>query len=305
MKPEDEKTATPDPEIVDIDEVISIARHPGVPITVTDLAAMKEQGKQIIAFRLEILSTLRAGSIRATNSEDWLLFRADVNGVEVITGYLQDKGCARIVPVWGINIAPTSEFILEIDGEDFSYSIEGYGTSAVTGSRTEKHTGIRYSTEDFCKDIPLKMKKKAYVKLAARANLDGHIVRELTGLEGVPVSELTEAWKGTGKTIERCARGRGFGSGNSRFGGGVTSGIDDADIPNCAVCAAMKPPVIKKLVLRKGSNGREDFFGCANYAKHPEGKSGTIPLSTLQKQVEDRKAATAKTEAPREPGDEG
>ncbi len=131
------------------------------------------------------------------------------------------------------------------------------------------------------------------MKLAARANLDGHIVREIAGLEGVPDLELLEAWKGTAKTIERCAKGRGFGSGDSRFGGADKEGIEPGDIPNCEICESMKPQKLVRLVLRNGQGGREAFFGCPEYTKHPAGsKGGTIPLSILKKQIADRKAAS-------------
>lgn len=179
-----------------------------------------------------------------TDPEDWLLFRSEDGRV---TAYLQDCGCERIRPLWGIDIHPTKTEKIDQDKQEYMVVVTGDAVSNVTKKVVEGLEGARCSTDDFCR-YKNGAQKLLSVRKAARANLDGGCVRELTGLSSVPMEELNEAWKGTTKTSDHCRLGRGFGSKAERQN--VAVSYDGKEAPKCPKCgAAMR--------LKKGSTKKE------------------------------------------------
>jgi len=257
-----------DPEVLEREEAQALAlRHPGIPTTLAELALRKGEATEIIEARIRVLETARMASIRATHPEDWLLFKAkDEQGGQVV-GYLQDSGCERVRDIFGISIENVSvpEKIPGADPGVFHYLVRGDGRCSLTTQLIEGIEGGRSSTEDFCKDKTGAALELA-VRKAARANLDGQIVRELAGLAGVPIAELEAAWTGTHKKVERCRRGRGFGSGDERLGA-VRQGEPDVTPPTCPHC---RPAHSVKLKYRAAKGDRKAFYGCPHYETHPQ-----------------------------------
>lgn len=262
-----------DPEILDREETALEVRHPGIPTTLNELALRKGEATEIIEARIRVLETARMAGIRATHPEDWLLFKApDEQGGQVV-GYLQDSGCERVRDIFGISISNVSqpEKIPGTSPGEFHYLVRGDGRCTLTAQAIEGIEGGRSSTEDFCRDKTGAALELA-VRKAARANLDGQIVRELAGLAGVPIAELEAAWTGTHKKVERCRHGRGFGTKEERSGG------NRADVPNlvppkCGVCGATA-------VYRTSARG--GFFGCPDYKKH-ESQRWSIDVKEWEK----------------------
>lgn len=278
-----------DAEILEPDDnqaLVRQIRNPGVPVTLDELAAQREQAMQILDARIEILETARLRAIRMSHPEDWVLFRSPDGRV---TGFLQDSGCERVRDILGISIFDVGqpEKVAASDGQSFAIIITGRGRSALTRQRIDAVEGIRESTEDFCKSLK-GVKQELRVRQAARANLDGKIVRELAGLGNVPMQELDRAWTGTEKKSEHCRKGRGFGSAEERLGA-TREGVPDVPPPTCPFCAPVNGQPVK-LVYREGKNGRESFFGCPNFSKHPEQKAIVNATEWVAKQ---QKAAPA------------
>lgn len=236
-------TTATEPQTVDgevIENQALVLQHPAAPATLEQIAALGDGAKEIVRARIQVLQTLRKASIQATSPEDWLLFHAvdRRNGQERTVGYLQDAGCDRVASLWGIEVfgIEKPERIMANDGTaHFMYLIRGSGRCSITGQTVEQMEGGRSSSDDFCKDekgtaLELKVRK------AARANLDGNIVRELTGLKSVPLNELQRAWEGTTKDWNRCVKGRGYGSGKPEA---VDNGqsVSTGPAPNCPVCS--------------------------------------------------------------------
>jgi len=257
-----------DPEVVDDGPNALQLRNPSAPVTLIDLAARKGEAIEIIDARVQVLNTARTHAIRMTHPEDWVLFKTKD---ERITGYLEDAGCERVRPIFGISIfdVQTPEKIVSSDGKSFAIIIRGRGRSGLTLDELDAVEGIRESTEDFCKDLT-GIKQELRVRQAARASLDGRIVRELTGLGSVPIEELAQAWTGTRKKTEHCRRGRGFGTQDERHGG-TRAGAPDVEPPKCGVCGTVA-------AIRKGQDGKPDWYGCPNYANHPSGKKWSIEV---------------------------
>lgn len=242
-------------------------RKPSVPITLSELAVLKGEAAEILEARIRVLETARKAGIRATHPTDWVLFKAADDQGGQIVGYLQDSGCERVRDIFGISISNVSapEKIAGADPGQFHYVVRGDGHCTLTAQMTEGIEGGRSSTEDFCKDKTGAALELA-VRKAARANLDGQIVRELAGLAAVPIAELEAAWTGTHKGVADCRRGRGFGSRSERLGATATrGGAPDVEPPICPHCGT-------KGVYRPARDGRAAFFGCPNYEKHRDKK---------------------------------
>ena len=250
--------ATIDGEIVNQSEALDI-RHPAAPATLEQISALGDGGNEIVRARVQVLQTLRKASIQATSPEDWLLFHAvdRRTGQERTIGYLQDAGCDRVASLWGIEIfgIEKPERVMANDGTPaFMYLIRGSGRCSITGQTVEQMEGGRSSSDDFCKDekgtaLELKVRK------AARANLDGNIVRELTGLKSVAISELQAAWEGSKKHSDNCVKARGFGS--AQGAGTVDASKVDTStpVPDCPTCSG---PMWDNRV-RKQSPNSPDF----------------------------------------------
>lgn len=268
-----------------------VLRRPDVPITLAQLAALKGEAVEVIQARVQIIETLWRASIRLTSPEDWVLYKAPDEAGGQIVAYCEDAGCERFRKLWGITIYNLGkpEKIVGTDPGDFIYEISADGRCAITGEIVEQMTGARSSTDDYAKGATgAALERK--VKVAARANLDGGIVRELAGMKSVPVQELESAWKGTPKTIDRCRKGRGFGTRDERLGGGERPDVDVVP-PPCPVCG-------KPMQLRKGSKGF--FYSCGDYRAHGR-DARTVDLETWKQNPASRKPAPAATPAPAPP----
>lgn len=226
---------TIDPEVIKESTALETTR-PALPVTVEELANLPEGvGLEKIQNRIKIVDALRRASIALTFPQDWLLFRTPDGAV---TAFCQDSGCKRFWQIWGIEIQPTGEAerITDEKTEDFAYKVTGNGLCRATGLFVEGIEGVRYSTEDFCKDLP-DLKKEVRVKQAAIANRDGNIIRALAGMKSVSLELLEQVWAGSGKTVDKCSRGKGFGSKHDRAGVGTQStSAPAAEAPVCAGC---------------------------------------------------------------------
>lgn len=207
-------------------------RHPGVPATVDQIAALGADGIKIVKARHQVLDSLRAASILMTYPEDWLLFRGRDGEIKC---YLQDAGCDRIAPLWGIevfDIQPPER--LPGPGDQFCWIQIGSGRCAMTNQVVERMEGMRDSTDDIAKNYS-GVKKEYIVRKSARANLDGSILRELSGFKTVPLAELVKVapdrdWEGRG------SKGKGFGSSGDRAADRQGEVDMSSPVPPCAKC---------------------------------------------------------------------
>jgi len=277
-----------------------LVRSPAIPTTIEELAALDE-GPDIVEAKTLILKSFRLASIKATNPQDWLLFKAvdPSGGSERITGFLSDQGCQRIRPLWGIDITPTSEFekITAEDGE-FAYLIRGDGFCSTTNRKVTDVEGLRYSTDRFLDGLTAIMKEMR-VRQAARANLDGTITRKLTGMGNIAAEELEEAWAGTWKKLDLCARGKGYGTGKERAGD-ADSKAPSGKGPLCEHEKCGKP---MKFWAAKGD--MVAAYKCPEFKWDSTTRTSNghsrITLAEYQKQ----QAAAAKADGEKEAGAEG
>lgn len=233
--------------------------------TITELATLKGEAQDVIHARVQIITTLRLASIRATHPEDWVLFKAKEEHGGQIVGYLQDAGCDRVRDLWGIEVFDVGkpEKITGSEPGVFHYLISGSGRCRLTRQVLESIEGGRSSSDDFVKG-KTGVELDLLIRKAARANLDGNVTRELAGMKSVPLGELEAAWKGTSKRIEQCRKGRGFGSADERVGASRAQ-EPNVEPPICPHCGTTG-------VYRPAKGDRKPFYGCPNYTKHPNRK---------------------------------
>ena len=288
-------------DLVPADHALTL-RDPGVLTTIDELQTLRGAALEVLDARSAIVETARRRAIRMTHPEDWVLFKSPDGR---ITAYLQDAGCDRVRDVLGIEVFSVSkpEKIMTIDGGAFMYLITGSGRSRLTIQTVEAIEGGRSSGDDFCKG-KTGAELELLVRKAARANLDGNITRELTGLKSVPIGELIACWEGTGKLAEHCRKGRGFGTGDERHGA-RREGVPDVEPPTCPVCKAPDGTPLP-LVYRAAKGERKAFYGCPQFERHPSRRVGVDADEWLAKAAK-RPAAPAGGEpiTEREPGADG
>ena len=285
-----------EPEIVEEEQALDL-RRPDAPMTVEEIAALgEEQALAIINSRVQIIRTLRAESIRQTRPQDWLLFK-DVNTGRVI-GYLQDAGCQRIAPLWGVEVRNITSPKRENseDGKSYAFTIMGDGFCSITQRSMLNIEGTRYSTEKYAEQHPEGIQREMAVKKAARANLEGTIVRGLTGLKNVPLQDLITA-SGIEKFEAMAAKGRGYGSQAQRQGAEVqeSSDIKAGFEPRCGTCNA----VMKYVAAGTTQQGKpyDAFWSC-------QSREHKYTLKHVQA-VAEAKARETEANQGREPGAEG
>ena len=232
------------------------------PQSIHDIAALKgDEAIRIIETKDMILRRIRALSLRLTSPNDWVLFRTRDGEVY---GYVTEAGCQRFRQLWGIEINNVSDPRVEQESDgEFSVTLTGDGYCNLTRLGVTGIIGQRGSREDFVK-YEKGTKLQSLVKKAARANLDGNITRELCGLKNVPEAEIKEAWKDTGKTTDRCAKGKGFGTQAEREGAEVQTGPDGVKPPACPKCGT-EPMRFRPAGKKKNGDSYSAFWGCFNF----------------------------------------
>lgn len=258
-------------------------RSPSVPITIAELAALREEtAVSIITARNRTLQTMVAYAIGLTHPADWTAYKAPDGAIRC---YLGDDGCARVRPFFGISIFNVSApmRIDEADGS-FMYFVTCDARCALTGQSVEQIEGGRSSTEKFC-DGKTGAELHRLVRKAARANANGTATRELAGLESFPMDAIARHWHGTGKSVDDITKGRGFGTQAERFGGNPERGAPDVPPPTCGVCGA---------VGRFISGARGGFYGCPDLNKHRDRKWTQDAKAWEAKVLADRAKADAR-----------
>jgi hypothetical protein len=264
--------ADDDPDFRDVvdsrDPVAATAlelRRPDVPITLDQLAAHRDTAIAILTTRNQLWETAWLAALRRTAPPDWVLFRARTEDGGQIVGYLEDAGCDRVRGGMGIEIYNVSDPVKIVnpkDDTDFHYVQTADGFCRLTGERVYRIEGARSSKDDVCRDVT-GTALDILVRKSTRANCDGNVVREF-GFKSVAVEEIARAWAGTGKSTDHCRRGRGFGTRDERIGGRAAN-APNIDPPVCPHCKT-------RGVYRPAKGDRKAFYGCPQYAKHPNQK---------------------------------
>jgi hypothetical protein len=283
-------------------DVTALAPIP-VPRTLDQLAARKAEAAPIIAARVNVLTSVRMWALRACWPQDFVLFKSDDG---LVIAYLEDAGCDRVRPYYGIEIFDVGDPIKTVSPTDpsaYYYTVKASGLCKLTGETLEAVEGGRSSAEEFVKHVADPLQKDLYVRRAARASADGIVVRTLAGLQSVPEEELAAAWTGSGKSVTQCRKGRGFGSKTERLGG-VRESDPNVRPPVCPHCKATGK-------YRPARGDRDAFYGCPNYANHPQQKWIVDAAEWIRQQTPAQPAPGqivppgTNSPAAREPGAEG
>lgn len=208
---------------------------------IMDLVLNEDKALALVKARGTVVRTARQAALALTEPEDWLFFR-DPDGRE--TGYLQDCGCDRARDIFGVEIFNVEKpERMQMDGGAFMYVITGDGRCKLTGQVVESMEGGRSSIDDFIitqKNPPKGPQLELLVRKSARANLDGNITRELTGLKSVPIQEIADSWSDQAKkSVFKARVGRGYGG--EKFPGSSMRGKGSAPAAPAASRPAQEP----------------------------------------------------------------
>lgn len=296
----DTKTETPI-ETVPVDaEPVALAPA-RVPYTLDELAARKREAIEIVTAKYEMLKGVRNWALRALWPQDLVLFRSPDG---LVTAFLEDAGCDRVRPYFGIEIRDVSVPVKTVSPADpnaYYYTVTASGVCKLTGEILEPIEGGRSSTEEFVKHVTDPLQKDLLVRKAARASADGIVVRTLAGLQSIAEEELTAAWTGTTKRVDQCRKGRGYGTTTERLGG-VRESDPNVPPPVCPHCKATAK-------YRPARGNRSAFYGCPNWEKHPQQKFTVDAEEWVAQQSKNKTAAPPPSDetlfGDREPGQEG
>src|SRR5581483_10130686 len=147
------------------------------------------------------------------------------------------------------------------------------------------------------------------VRKNARANLEGNIVRRLTGMSGVTIEELAECWRGTDKDVSHCILGRGYGQGQKPTPRARANDSGDGDFsadppPPCPKCGAETRYVAAG---KKGKFAWKAGWACAAQpsCKSKGVKGAWVDAAEWHQSVTELQPAASAGESQPEPGWEG
>lgn len=184
--------------------------------------ATQSDALEIFTRRIEIAEKARIVAIRRTRPTDWVLSKAKEASIDDSFAMLRSSGAQLVAEVYGIsleNVGPRDARGVfcpdEVHEDDGSSTLRASAVAIcrLNGRQLEIEAS-RNSKEDFTGRGVIKNTSKGVAKSDLRAAtmtlMMTKAVRKLAGMERVPVSDLKQAWAGTGKAIEQCEKGSGF-----------------------------------------------------------------------------------------------
>ncbi|HET6372501.1 MAG TPA: hypothetical protein VFG76_04290 [Candidatus Polarisedimenticolia bacterium] len=216
------------PDVVERDTALAVITRAQEPVLMRWIEQDSDVAIKRVEAMVDILERVRRLSIRATYPTDWVIHvtkDADGNVVREM-GYLQDCGAQRAAKPWGIEVSAPA-----VEREDFpqdgsyAYHMIAEAWCKMTGEKAEV-SGSRWSGDRFFsarEDGPDGKVDPTDVRKAAYANLHGRAVRELAGLNAVPLDKLKDAGLDLDKLV-RIGYAKGAKGGEST---GATVGGND------------------------------------------------------------------------------
>ncbi len=260
------------------------------------LVTIDEQVSRSAADALKRHEELVKSTIKLTYPEDWVLYDV-ADGVKL--GYLQDVGCQRIRAPWGIRFEALNllrDVLEEKIGGDaengIAFTVLIRGLSTLSGQEIDgigyrqSATGLWANAWTNAADNPAERDLiRSDVRKASIANAKGRVVRELTGMNSMPVEVLRAA----GLNVARC-RGVRFegGAKGGRSGGGSGSMASESQcnyIANLAskqkkVAGAPSVAVLKQALVDAGITKKD---ASAAIERLKDVNPGAVSLADLVK----------------------
>lgn len=183
--------------------------------------------------RSALMEALYTAAIARTRPQDWILSKDHLG---TVTAMIASSGARLIAEIYEIeltNLRPLDELgmfapiLTEVGRGAFSLRGACDATSKANG-RTQPIETERRSDEDFTGrtvdgegSLSFNREKKVGswegdVRASVLTGLETKAVRTLCSMSRVPPEELSRAWEGTGKSVDGCRKGQGFGTSNDR-----------------------------------------------------------------------------------------
>lgn len=212
--------------------------------TLLDRLSREESPLKAFLQRKNLLESFWVEAVRMTNPEDWVLNRDREGKLEAM---IAAEGARKVAMVYQIelrDLAPVSDGMFAPVATDLGNDVYSFRGSAVAYSATTGGKQIveieKRSDEDFTGrsvDAAGHLTRgsgqragswQGDLQSAVLTGLMTKAVRQLCAMGRVPVRDLETAWKDTGKKVEDCRKGQGFGSSGERTSTGLAeTGIAD------------------------------------------------------------------------------
>lgn len=210
--------------------------------SIIDQLSALENGAALFEARANLLAQCHRAALSRTSPEDWVLFR-DSDGVA--TAMLRASGAAKIAELYGVVVTeiypanPDGSFRPEQITREGDAQVKGWrcwfdAMSRFNGRFVKRQEVTIWSDEDWTGrsvDNAGRMTKSASsrvgtldsdVRRSLMTRIQTMAVRMLCGMSRVPDGDLAAVWSGTKKTVDRCAKGSGYGNAAERRAAKVT-----------------------------------------------------------------------------------
>jgi hypothetical protein len=249
--------------------------------TLADKLARLEDGLLFLQKRAETFDRAHLLAIRRTEPEHWVLFKDKQGNVNAM---LTAPGAPLVAEVYGIQILnprPLDEagnFKPEKvtgEGQLYGYRAWADARSGLTGRYVQAIEAFRASNEDFTGRSAISstpaIVRDADLRASVFTLLLTKAVRVLGNCTRVPPAMLARAWEGTGKSVDNCRHGSGFGSSSERQTQAITPEALKAEQVKLGneILARVggDTDAAKKLCLEITSNPDKDFRGFDSVAR--------------------------------------
>lgn len=286
-----------------------------------DSLAKNPNGAAIFDQRTKLIESCYLSAIRRTRPQDWVITK---DRQENVTAMLCASGAALVAEVYGIeveNMRPLEKGNFKPERAQLpngQFELRGWcdAYSRVNGRKVYSLSGARRSDEDFTGrsvdgkgNLTVKSDERAGANPSDLASatytlLLTKAVRVLCSMTRVPVSDLEKAWDGTGKKVEQCRAGHGFGSSSGRAASAVAEGDVAAEVAKLKVevlrMAGGDSSAVKKIT--KEITSGPNFAGFDTLDRVTKGFQVTQAWTNLKKHPLYGPPANG---ASREPGEDG
>lgn len=279
------------------------------------LAKFRERKRLLEAFWVE--------SVAMTNPEDWVLNRDREGKVEAM---IAAEGARKVAQVYQIELRDLSPVV---DGM-FQPSVSdlGDGIFSLRGSATAHSAGLEQS-------IVVEIEKRSDEDFTGRSvDAQGHLtkspsqrsgswqgdlqsavltglltkaVRHLCAMGRVPVRDLEAAWKDTGKKVDDCRKGQGWGTSGERTASGLAGEEIHAQVKALSdeVMRVVGGDIDKEKALVKKITSSKTFGGFHSLKQITKEFQVNQAWKNLKASAEYKAAHEPAAEPQRDPGQEG
>lgn len=291
--------------------------------TLLDRLSREESPLKSFLQRKSLIEAFWTEAVKMTNPEDWVLNRDREGKAEAM---IAAEGARKVATVYQIELLELSPVVdgmfvpvaTDLGGGVFSYRGSATAYSAATGSRItveiekrsdEDFTGRSVDAQGHLTKSPSQRTGswQGDLQSAVLTGLLTKAVRQLCAMGRVPVRDLEAAWKDTGKKVEDCRKGQGWGTSGERTTANLASEEIHAQVKALSdeVMRVVGGDIDKAKALVKKITAGKNFAGFDSLKQITKEFQVNQAWKGLRASPEFKAANDSAAEPPRDPGQEG